>query len=79
MVIIRAMNGNPIPMNAIRAQVDEHPYYVDNKDDKRYMVLYDEDYVEHGVDMAGNVAILLNKENAKEVKRLAEEIIEDLE
>lgn len=67
------------PKNAIMAQVGQKPDYPDNPDEKRYLILYDEDYHEHGVDMAGNVALLLDAERAKEVKRLAEEIIEDLE
>lgn len=67
------------PMNAIMAQVTGEAKYPEQHENKRYMILYDEDYHEHGIDMAGNVALLLDEDRAREVKRLAEEIIEDLE
>ena len=66
------------PMNAIGTQLGERPEYPENADELRYMVLYPEDYEGHGIDVDGNVALLLNEQNAKEVKRLAEEIIDDL-
>lgn len=43
------------------------------------MILFPDDYQGHGTDVSGNVALMLNEENAREVKRLAEDIIEDLE
>ncbi len=43
------------------------------------MILYPEDYEGHGSDVTGNVALLLNEDNAREVKRLAENIIEELD
>ena len=73
------MKQQPIPLNAIMAQVDEDPQWPEQPSDKRYLVLFEEDYHEHGVDMAGNVALLLDKENAEEVKELAEEILEHLD
>lgn len=66
---------NEIPRQAF----DEDPEYPDNQDNLRYMILFPEDYEGHGIDVAGNVALLLDESNAREVKRLAEEIIESLE
>jgi hypothetical protein len=57
----------------------EEPKYPDNADDLRYMVLYPEDYEGHGVDVEGNVALLLDEENAREVRRIADDIIDQLE
>jgi hypothetical protein len=79
MVHYPAMKDHAPPMNAIMAEIGEQPEYPENADARRYLVLYPSDYQEHGVDMAGNVALLLDEQNAREVKRLAEEIIADLE
>ena len=73
------MKQIPLISNAIRAQLDEEPEYVEDYSDRRYMILYPEDYQGYGKDVDGNIALLLNKENAEEVKRLAEDIIEDIE
>lgn len=62
-----------------RQALDYDPEYPENADERMYMLLFPEDYDEHGVDMAGNVALLLDKEQAVEVRDLAEEIIEQLE
>jgi len=67
-------------MNAVLEELDGHePNYPDTSDDKRYIVLYPEDYKGHGVDVEGNVALLVDKENAREMKRLAEDVISQLE
>lgn len=67
-------------LNEIERQaLDAEPEYTDEPDEKRYIILYPEDYDGHGVDPAGNVALLVNEENAREIKRLAENVIEDLE
>lgn len=67
-------------LNEIAVQgLDYDPEYPENPELRKYMILFPEDYEEHGVDMGGNVALLLNKENAEEVKRLAENIIEQIE
>ena len=67
-------------LNEVRVQTGTHePVYPDEPEGKRYMILYPEDYEGHGVDVEGNVALLLNRENAQEVKRLAENIIRDLD
>lgn len=74
---VDAREGQVIPaVNEIAAQVGrEGVKYPDESDELRYLILFPEDYQGHGVDVAGNVALLLNEENAREVKRLAEEII----
>lgn len=55
------------------------PKYPENAEERDYIILFEEDYQKHGVDMVGNVALLVDKENAKEIKRLAEKVITDLE
>lgn len=66
--------------NAGRHQTEgEPPTYPKNAQDKRYLILYPEDYQAHGVDPEGNVSILLDVDEAREVKRIVEEIIDDLE
>lgn len=61
-----------------RHALGHEPEYPDDSD-LHYLILYPEDYEGHGSDPKGNVALLLNEENAREVKRLAEEIIENVE
>jgi len=51
----------------------------DVNDNGFYMILYPDDYDKHGVGVDGNVALLLDKENAKEVRRLADEIINKID
>jgi len=64
-------------LNEIVCQgLDEDPEYPEET--KKYMILSPDDYEGHGIDVEGNIALLLNEENAREVKRLAEVIIEDL-
>lgn len=66
-------------LNEIRRQgLDEPPEYPEGVE-KKYLILFPEDHEGYGSDPEGNVALLLNEENAREVKRLAENIIEDLE
>lgn len=67
-------------MNEItRRALGEEPKYSKEDEDLRYMILFPEDYEGHGSDVEGNVALLINEENAREIKRLAEDIIEQLE
>jgi len=67
-------------MNEVRVQASGHePKFPEESDNKRYMILYPDDYQGHGVDVEGNVALLLDEENAEEVKRLAEDILSQLE
>jgi len=66
-------------LNEVRRQAgSEPPVYPENPDDKRYLILYPDDYDGHGIDVEGNVALLVNEENAREIKRLAENIIQEL-
>jgi hypothetical protein len=62
-----------------RQALDEQPEYTENPEDRQYIILFPEDYDGHGSDMNGNVALLVDKEQAEEIKRLAEEAIEALE
>lgn len=66
---------NEIPRQAF----GEEPEFAENGDERHYMILFPEDYQAHGTDMAGNVALLINEENAREIKHLAEQVIEDLD
>ncbi len=66
-------------LNEVRRQNGHEPKFPDNSDDLRYLVLYPDDSQGHGIDVEGNVALLVNEENAREVKRLAENVIEQLE
>jgi len=59
------------PMNVIREQLGEEPKYPDDADEKRYIILYDEDHNGVGIDVEGNVAIMVDEEQAAEVERLA--------
>lgn len=66
-------------LNEIRRQTgSEEPNYPDNSGEKRYIILYPDDYEGHGIDVEGNVALMVNEKQAREVKRLAEEAIEGL-
>jgi hypothetical protein len=67
-------------LNQINRQtMGEEPKYPENHEELRYLILYPDDYEGYGSDIEGNVALLLNEQNAREVKKLAEEIIEMLE
>lgn len=67
-------------LNEIRTQTGgQKPKFPEEPDDKRYIILYPEDYEGHGIDVEGNVALLVNEDNAHEIKRLAEDVIEQLE
>jgi len=67
-------------LNEVRRQTgSEPPQYPEEPEDKRYLILYPDDYEGHGIDVAGNVALLLDEEGAREVKRLAENIIQSLD
>lgn len=58
-------------MNVIREQLGEEPKYPDDADEKRYIILYDEDHDGVGIDLEGNVAIMVDEEQAAEVERVA--------
>lgn len=67
-------------MNEVTVQTGSHePKYPENHEDKRYLILYSDDYQGHGIDVEGNVALLVDEDNAREIKRLAEDIINQLE
>lgn len=72
-------DGIPAMNEITRQALGEDPEYPDDHESKRYMILFPEDYQGHGTDVAGNVALLLDEDNAREVKRLAEDILDDLE
>lgn len=76
-----ADGGQQIPaLNEVRVQTGtDSPEYPDAPEDKQYLILYPEDYEGHGHDVAGNVALLVNEEQAREVKRLAEGAIEQIQ
>ena len=66
-------------LNEIRRQtLGQEPEYPEDADEKCYIILYPEDYEGHGVDPKGNIALLVDEEHAREVKRLAEDAIERL-
>jgi len=66
-------------LNEVRTQTgSQQPQYPDEPEDKRYLILYPDDYQGHGIDVAGNVALLVDEDNAREIKRLAENILESL-
>ena len=66
-------------MNEIMVQQGHEPEYPDNHEEKRYMILHPEDYDGFGQDVAGNLAILMDEKQAREVRRLANDIIAQLE
>jgi hypothetical protein len=67
-------------LNEIPRQAFDHaPEYHENHEERRYMILFPEDHDGHGVDMHDNVALLLTKDQAREVRDLANEIIDDLD
>jgi len=47
-------------------------------DDRRWMVLFDEDYHEFGVDPGGNLAVLVDIEQTGEILQLAAQILASL-
>lgn len=72
------MAPNIPALNEITAQtLDEDREYDDGE--RMYLILFEEDYHKHGTDMAGNVALLLDREQAVEVRDLAQEIIDELD
>lgn len=75
-----AEESQQIPaLNEIRRQTGKSARYPDDPEDKRYIILYPEDYEGHGIDIEGNVALLVDKEQAREIKQLAEMAIRELE
>jgi hypothetical protein len=62
-----------------RMALGEEPHYPDDHEEKNWMILFPEDHHGYGSDAEGNVAVLLDEDNAREVKRLAEQIIERVE
>lgn len=75
------MEPSYIPaLNEIQRQTGTEPAkYPENPESKRYIILYPEDYEGHGIDVDGNVALLVDKQQAREVKRLAEGAIQKIE
>jgi len=66
-------------LNEIRRRAfDETPKYPENANERHYLILFPEDYDGHGVDVEGNVALLVDKEQAKEVRDLAAKIVTEL-
>lgn len=65
-------------LNEIGTALGHEPEYPDDRD-LHYLILFPEDYQKYGRDPKGNLALLVNEENAREVKRLAEEIIGEME
>jgi hypothetical protein len=66
-------------LNEVRRQAEDvEPKYPEEADDMRYLILYPEDYEGYGVDVEDNLALLVDEDNAREIKRLAEDIIEEL-
>lgn len=55
---------------------DEVPGYDGEPVDHCWMILYPQDYETDMRDAAGNIAVLMDEQQAREVKRLAEQIIE---
>ena len=47
--------------------------------ERRCAILFDEDYDGHATDMDGNVALLLTRDQAVEVRELMDEIVTELE
>lgn len=66
---------NEIPRQAL----DHEPKFPDDPKGRMYMILFPEDFEEHGIDMAGNVALLLDREQAVEVRDLAADIVDELD
>ena len=65
-------------LNEITVQaLGEEPQYEEGE--RMYLILFDEDYHAHGTDMAGNVALLVDRDQAVEVRDLAQEIIDELD
>lgn len=62
-----------------RQSINEEPEYPENQEDLNYLILFPEDYEGHGSDVKGNVALLVDLEQAKEIRNLVEEVIERLE
>lgn len=65
--------------NEVTRQMDGwEPEYPDDADDKRYIVLFDEDFEGTISDVEGNLALLVDEEQAREVKWIAEDVIDQL-
>ncbi|SMO81481.1 hypothetical protein [Halorubrum cibi] len=71
-------DGGSIPaLNELTVQaLDEEPEYAGGE--RMYAILFEEDYDGHAVDMDGNVALLVNREQAVEIRELMGEIVEEL-
>lgn len=67
--------NRPPDWTDITDQEDSHP----GDTDRAWVVLFDEDYATHMFDGEDNLAILLDHEQAHELKRLAENAIEHTE
>lgn len=80
MVEESAEESQQVPaLNEIRRQTGKSARYPEDPESKRYIILYPEDYEGHGIDVDGNIALLVDKEQAREVKQLAEMAIQELE
>jgi hypothetical protein len=75
-------NIRPPALNELEllpADSDAEPEYDDPDANRMYMILYPEDYTKHGTDMEGNAALLLNREQAVEIRDLANDIIDTID
>ncbi|WP_198664709.1 hypothetical protein [Halorubrum sp. 48-1-W] len=71
-------DGGSIPaLNELTVRaLDEEPEYAGGE--RMYAILFEEDYDGHAVDVEGNVALLVNCEQAAEIRELMGEIMEEL-
>jgi poly(3-hydroxybutyrate) depolymerase len=67
------MTDGDLPMLGDVLTMPEHQ----RDDDRRWLVLYPDDYDNHIADAEGNLAVLLGNEQAGEVLRLAANILAD--
>jgi len=69
------MNIPALNQIAVNALADE-PKQPDS--DNMWLILFPEDHNGYGSDPEGNVALLLNEEQARELRRLADNAVEEL-
>ena len=72
-------NVRPPALNELSLQLGDDAEYDDPDENRMYMILYPEDYTRHGTDMRDNVALLLNREQAVEMRDLADDVIERID
>ncbi len=61
-----------------RQALGQKPKYPDNHEELNWIILYPGDYEGHGSDVEGNVALMVDIAQARELKRLAEVTIDRL-